>query len=204
MPTDQPTQALDAARRAREQAAAYKSQFTPTEMTLTYGDGTTEVVVIPPHPNLRMLDDDRLEAYEDLLFEAETTYDRYPDTLLPEQKLDNGIIIPAETKQGAIKRPYQRTTIGEDGRSKTERIKPAWEIQVVETCIGKDVLDKIRGAVKTSWREGDAHEGHGTGSQADVWRVWSEQGLELTDRATVDPKSVRSGSAVAAVPRGNS
>jgi hypothetical protein len=155
-------------------------------MTLHYSDGTTEVIEIPPHPNLHLLDDDNLEAYLDLQFEADTTYERFPDVILPEQRLDNGIIIPEETKQGLLKtNPYRRIVIGEDGEKRSERVKPAWEIQVVEAVLGKETFDKIKAAEKTSWATGE-----GNGNAKDVQRIWNEQGLEQAERAAGDPKSV--------------
>jgi hypothetical protein len=197
--TSQTEPESDAARKAREQAAAYKSTFAPTPMTLHYPDGTTEVIEIPPHPNLRLLDDEPLEAYEDLLFEAETTYDRHPDVILPEQRLDNGIVIPQETKRGGLKIPHQRTVVDGDGAERVERVKPAWATRVAEACLGKDKFDKLRAAKRTEWDGGT-----GTGGQADVWRIWNEQSLRVGERESGDPKSVRSGSGVAAVPAGNS
>jgi hypothetical protein len=167
----------DGPRKAREQATAYKSMFAPTSMTLTYPDETTEVIEIPPHPNLRLLDDDNLDAYEDLLFEAEETYDREPDIVIPEQKLDNGIVLPAETRRGILKTPYRITSEG-----KTELVKPPWSVKVCEACLGEETYKKLRAAGM---------------SAADVWAIWNEQGLELAERETADPKSVRGRTSVA-------
>lgn len=186
MPTDQPIPASpDAARHGREQAAAYHSPFAPHDMTLHYPDGTQEVIEIPPHPNLGLLDDENQEAYEELLFTAEETYEREPDVVLPEQRLDNGIVIPSETRRGALKSPYRIK--GEDGKS--HLVKPPWRVQVCQAALGKEKFDKLKAA--------------GLGA-ADVWRLWNEQAQEVADRNTVDPKSVRGRGAVAAVSRGDS
>lgn len=165
-------------REAREQATAYRSMFAPTPMTLEYPDGTTEEIEIPPHPNLRLLDDDNLDAYEDLLFEAEETYDREPDIVIPEQKFDNGIVLPAETKRGVLKTPYRVT--GDDG--KPQLVKPPWSVKVCMACLGGDTYKKLQAAGM---------------SAADVWAIWNEQGLELAERETGDPKSVRGRGTVA-------
>lgn len=186
---DQSTNGSEAAQKARDQAAAHNSLFAPTEMTLVYPDDTTEVIEIPPHPNLGMLDEPQLEAYRDLVFEVNTTYDRHPDIILPEQKLDNGIVIPAETKQGALKFPYQRTVDG-----KTERVKPDWEPRAVEAALGEEKYGKIKAAKKTTWPGGEGH-----GSHADVWRIWNEKSAETAERQDADPKSVAGRRGVASV-----
>lgn len=183
-------QADDAARKAREQAAAHQSTFAPTVMTLHYTDGSTEDIEIPPHPNLGMLDEDKLEAYRDLIFEADTSYDRHPDVILPEQRLENGIVIPQETRRGNLIWPYQIT--GEDG--KPQRVKPEWEPRVVAAVLGDEVYGKLKAAVKTVWPDGEGHGGH-----ADVWRIWQERSLELAERRDADPKSVRRTGGVAQV-----
>jgi hypothetical protein len=67
-----PNTAPDAAKQAREQADAYDSIFADVDLELDDGS----VVKIPPHPDLGMIDDERMEAFEELLFEVEETYDR--------------------------------------------------------------------------------------------------------------------------------
>jgi hypothetical protein len=160
MPSNRP----EAGRRAREQAAAYDSVFAATPLELTYEDGSTETIEIPPHPNLSMLDDERQEAYEELMFEAEG-FDREPDIYIPEQTLDNGVVLPAETKKGRVLQPYRK-----DG----ELVKPPHSVRVVQACLGDDVYAKLRRASK---------------SAADVWRIWNQQGLDLAARSDADPKS---------------
>lgn len=185
----------DAARHAREQATAYKSAFAPTPMTLHYEDGTTEVIEIPPPPQLRMLDDDPLSDYEDLLFEAETKYDREPDRVIPEQRLESGIVLPEETRRGVLKTPYRIT----DEEGKTQLVKPPWSIAVVEAALGKKNYGKLKSATKTTWLGGE-----GNGSAADAWRIWNEQTLEMAKRQDADTFPVQGDSSVAPVSRGNS
>jgi hypothetical protein len=175
--TRQPTPpAGDGPRQAREQATAYRSMFAPTTMTLEYPDGTTEDIEIPPHPNLRLLDDELLDAYEDLLFEAEETYDREPDIVIPEQKLDNGIVLPKETRRGVLKSPYRITRDKGTPEERTELLKPPWSVKVCMACLGDEKYQKLKAAGK---------------SAADVWAIWNDRGLEQAQRAAEDPKSVR-------------
>lgn len=151
------------AREAREQAAAYDSVFASTPLDLD--DGT--VIDIPPHPNLRLLDDERLEAYEELLFEAES-YDRGPDIYIPEQKVKdsagNEMVLPAETKPGDLLVPYRK-----DG----ELVRPPYNVRVVIAALGHDDYARLR---------------DGGRSAADVWRIWNQQGMTIAERQATDPK----------------
>jgi hypothetical protein len=149
----------DAQRRAREQAETHESLFAPMELELD--DGTT--VEVPPHPNLMMLDDDRQEDYEELMFEVES-YDREPDLYIPEQTLSSGVILPAETKRGGIKLPYRK-----DG----ELIRPPHSVKVVQAALGEKQYLRLR---------------EGGRCAADVWKLWNDQGLRIADRQAADPK----------------
>jgi len=167
MPQQTPTQ------RAKEQAAAYASVFAPTPLGLD--DGT--VIEIPPHPNLRMLDDEQMQAYDELLFKVDTECDREPDLLIPEQKLESGIVLPAETKRGDLLVPFRI-----DG----ELMKPPYSVQVVQCALGPEKYARLRAGGK---------------SAGDVWRIWNVQGLEVAAREANDPKSVGGNGAVGAVSR---
>ncbi len=171
MPQQTPTQ------RAREQALAYASVFAPTPLDLDNDQGTNEV---PPHPNLRMLDDDQMQAYDELLFEVDTTYDREPDLLIPEQKLSSGIVLPAETKQGDLKVPY---------RKEGELVRPPYSVRVVQAALGPELYARLRAGGK---------------SAGDVWRIWNQQGLEVAARESADPKSVGGNGLVGSLAGGNS
>ena len=158
------SQRPDAARRARDQADAYGSVFAPTSLELSYPEGATEIVQIPPHPNLNMLDDEHQEAYEELMFEEEG-YDREPDVYIPQQTLDNGVILPEETRKGRILLPHRK-----DG----QLVKPPHSVRVVQVCLGEELYAKLRKAGKNA---------------ADIWAIWNQQGLDLANRADADPKS---------------
>jgi hypothetical protein len=146
--------------RAREQAQAYESVFAPLDLQLDNGD----ILEIPPHPNLRLLDDDRQEAYEELLFETES-YDRHPDIYIPEQQLTNGVVLPAETKRGELLIPYRR-----DG----QLIKPPYTVRVVQVCLGDEKYEQLKVGGKRA---------------ADVWRLWNESAERLQKRQQEDSKS---------------
>lgn len=171
-----------AAREAREQAEAYDSLLADTELTLE--DGST--IKIPPHPDLGMLDDDRMEAYEELMIEVES-YDREPDMFIPEQRLrdpetgkETGVVLPADTREGALKRPYRK-----DG----QLIKPPHSVKVVQAVLGEIEYKRLR---------------EGGYSAKDVWRIWGRQGLDLKERQAADPKSDGGSVDLAAVPASDS
>jgi hypothetical protein len=147
------------AARARQQGAAYNGVFAATKLDL--GDGQPPLE-IPPHPNLRMLDDDRQEAYEELMFEVEETYDREDDTYIPEQKLDSGVVLPAVTRRGDLKLPYRK-----DG----ELVKPPHSVRIVQVALGDDAYARLKAAGKNA---------------SDIWRIWNQQGLDLSDRQDGD------------------
>ena len=170
----------NAAREALEQAKAYESVFEPTELKLN--DGTT--IEIPPHPDLGMLDDERLDDYEQLLYERDTLYAREPDIYYPEQKLkdadgnETGAVLPAETKRGALKVPYR--TVNENGEE--ERLKPGWSIRVVTAVLGEVEYKRLK---------------EGGKSAKDVWAIWQKRNLEVAERRA---RSQADGSPVALVP----
>jgi hypothetical protein len=164
-----------AAREALEQARAYESVLESTVLELN--DGTT--IEIPPHPDMGLLDDERLDDYEQLLFERDTDYDREPDIYYPEQKLRDedgnftGAVLPAETKRGALKVPY---------RINGERLKPGWSIRVVTAALGETEYKRLR---------------EGGKSAKDVWAIWQKKNLEVARRSA---RSQADGSPVALVP----
>lgn len=166
----------NAGQRAREQADAYDSIFSSTPLELDNGD---EPVMVPPHPNLRMLDDDRLEAYEELLFESES-YDREPDLYIPEQKLSSGITLPSETRRGALMQPYRK-----DG----QLLKPPFSVRMVMACLGDDEYKRLRA---------------GGRSAGDVQRIWNKQSQTLADRQTFRSETNGSPSHLEPVPGGDS
>ena len=176
-----PHTASDAGRQAREQAEAYDSLFADIEMELD--DGTT--ISIPPHPDLGMLDDDAMEQYEELQFEMES-YDREEDIFIPEQRLkdsegnENGVVLPATTSLGALKRPY---------RKNGELVKPPHSVRVARIALGEEGYKRLVA---------------GGRSAGDVWRAWAKQAAELRDREASDSKSEGSSVDLEAVPSSNS
>lgn len=158
---DQPS----AGERAATQADAYRSIFRSHTFDLGNGDS----IEVPPHPALRMLPDDTLEEYEDLLWEVNNQYDRQPDIYHPEQTLTNGSVVPSSTQKGALIIPYQING---------ERVRPAHSIRVVQIVLGAERYEKLRAVGK---------------SAADIWKLWDEQNLEVANRETF--RSVSNGSA---------
>jgi hypothetical protein len=175
-----PHTAPNAGAQAREQADAYDSLFADIQMELN--DGTT--ISIPPHPDLGMLDDEAMEQYEELQFEMES-YDREEDIHIPEQRLkdadgnENGVVLPATTSLGALKRPY---------RKNGELIKPPHSVRVARIALGEAGYQRLIAGGK---------------SAGDVWRAWAKQAAELRDREAADSKSEGSSVDLAAVPPAN-
>ena len=177
-----PNTPSDAVAKAREQAEAYASLFADQDLELD--DGT--IMKIPPHPDLGMIDDDQMEAYEELLVEVES-YDREPDIYIPEQRLkdpntgqETGVVLPADTQQGALKRPYRKDGV---------LVKPPHSVRVVQAVLGPEKYKALRA---------------GGRSAKDVWRLWGEQGLELRQRQAIDSKSDGSPVGLVSVPEGDS
>lgn len=168
---------------AAEQAKAYQSPFAPRELVLD--DGT--VIEVPPHPNLRMLDDDALAEWDQLWFDLES-YDHHEVTL-PERTVTDKdgteMVLPAETKQGGLKVPYRRT---DPDTGKVTLLDPPYEVRVAQIALGQDYA--VLRAGKVNGRRGAARH---------VWAVWNAQSMDLTERQAADPKSVDRADGVEAV-----
>ena len=168
----QPTNA-DPGRRAAEQAKAYDSVFAPRELHLD--DGT--VIEVPPHPNLRMLDDDALAEWDQLWFELES-YDHH-EVELPERTVKDAdgteMVLPAETRQGGLKVPYRRT---DPDTGTAALLNPPYEVRVAQIALGSDYATLRAGTVNGK-----------RGSARHVWALWNAQGFDLTERQASDPKS---------------
>ena len=180
--TKLPNAASDAGSKAREQADAYNSFLADQELELEDGS----ILRIPPHPDFGMIDDEQLESYEELLVEVES-YDREDDIFIPEQKLrdpetgqETGVVLPAETQKGALKRPYRK-----DGKL----VKPPHSVRIVQAVLGPEKYKALRA---------------GGRSAKDVWRLWGEQGLELRQRQLTDSKSDGGSVDLEPVPTGDS
>lgn len=161
-----PHTAPEAGDQAREQATEYDSVFRDTPLELS--DGTT--VIVPPHPDLAMLSDEAMEAYEELQFEMES-YDREDDIIIPEQRLkdsdgsETGIVLPGRTERGALKRPYRKEGV---------LIKPPHSVKVAQIALGEEEYKRLVAGGRAS---------------ADVWRIWGSQATELQRRRESDSKS---------------
>lgn len=160
--------------RALEQARQYRSALEPTVLKLDNGDEIT----IPPHPQFRLLDDDALDALDAYHLELEEC-DREPDIFIPEQKVKNAngdeMILPAETKRGALKEPYRKT----DPKTGKVTKLPPYQVTVARIALGDDAYNRLRAGTIDGRR----------GSAAHVWKVWTEQTLGISERAVDDPKS---------------
>jgi len=152
--------------KAREQAGAYDSLFADTPLELDDGDP----IMIPPHPDLGMLNDEAMELYEELQFEMES-YDREEEMFIPEQRLrdsdghETGVVLPSSTTEGVLKRPYRKEGV---------LIKPPNTVRVAKIALGEAEYKRMCDGGKSS---------------ADVWRVWGAQAAELRERQSSDSKS---------------
>lgn len=186
-PTNLSTTTPTAAAEAREQASEYSSAFAPTPLKLD--DGT--VIEVPPHPSLRMLDDEALAAYEKLEFELES-YDRHPEVVVPEETVYDPetkqvkMVLPATTRPGQLKVPYRKTN-PETGE--VELLDPPFNVQVAQIALGDDYGVLRAGKI-----------GGKRGSAAAVNRIWNEQGTRIAERQAADSKSVASTVDGASVP----
>lgn len=187
-PRNLETTSAEAAAEARAQAEAYESLFASTPLELD----NDEVMMIPPHPDFGMLDDDNIEAYEELLFERDENYEREPDIHVPEQRLrdantgeETGIVLPADTQRGALKRPFRI----KDAQGQVKLLKPPWSVKVVQAAIGETEYKRLRAGGKCA---------------GDVWKIWGKQGIIARQRQVGDPKSIGSSVDLEAVPETDS
>lgn len=169
--------APDVAAEAREQADEYDSIFGNTPLELGNGKGT---LMVPPHPDYMMLDDEKMDEYDQLMFDVDTKYDRHPDIHIPEQTLDGGLKLAAETQRGAVMRPF---------RINNELVKPAHSVRVVQVALGA--------ADYALLKEGGLNA-------SDVWKIWGRQSQLIKERQQRDSKSAGSGVDLAAVPPADS
>lgn len=170
----------DAGAKAREQAEAFDGLFGDTELEIEGG-----TIKVPPHPDLGMLSDEAMEAYEELQFEMES-YDREEDVFIPEQRLkdehgnETGVVLPSSTIKGELKRPFRK-----DG----QLIKPSHSVKVARIALGEAEYQRLRDGGK---------------SAADVWRIWSKQAAALRERQANDSKSDGGALALATVSEADS
>ena len=166
---------------ALEQAAQYGGPFAPKY--LHFDDG--EPMKICPHPAYRLFDsEEALTAYDQHMVDIEENFDREPDIYIAEQKIkteDGGeVVLPAETKRGAVKPPYRKDGV---------LVSPSHEVLLVQIALGEAKYAQL----KTQMIGGRP------ASYADVWRLWLEAGDEGRARAAADSKSVGSATGVEGV-----
>lgn len=171
---DLPAKVENAGADALEQAAIYAALVAP--ITLRFDDGTT--ADIPPDPRLRVLDDDRLAAWDALQFEKKS-YDRMEDiiTVIEEREIkdQHGNVIatiPASTRTdpGPLLFPFQK-----DG----ELITPPWEVKEVVAVLGQEKYDLLRTKFIGGERVSVQH----------IYREWRQMDARLRDRQAEDSKS---------------
>lgn len=165
---------------ARDQAGEYGSVFAST--TLRLDDGTE--IEIPPHPNLRMFDDEAQAEYEELEMRLET-FDRHPEQNVPEQNVYDAkgnllMTLPPSTQPGNYKVPYRKTdpNTGEV----VDKLEAPYQVVVAKIALGEQQYAKLRGGT-INGRPGAAR---------DVWQIWNEQGQAAAERQKRDSKSVGS------------
>lgn len=176
--------AASASAEAREQAGEYGGVYASTRLDLD-GDG---FLMIPVHPDYGLLDDDRMQDYDELLYEADTEYERGPDIIIPEQKMtdadgkETGITMPGETVRGPLLRPFRKRN-PETGN--IELVRPPHTVRLVKTALGAADYKILR---------------DGGRSAGDVLRIWAEQTERINKARKADTKSEGSAVDVAAVP----
>ncbi|WP_201787829.1 hypothetical protein, partial [Klebsiella pneumoniae] len=98
----------------------------------------------------------------------------------------NEMVLPAETRPGAVKGPpYYK-----DGK----RVSPPREVRIVQVVLGMDNYEVLR-SKKIGGRAAGAR---------DVWRAWTEQGFTIAERAESDSKSDGSSVVLETVPEADS
>lgn len=190
LPADLPTRTEHAGTQARAQSAEYGGIWDSTPLTLD--DGT--VIHVPPDPRHRLLDDDQMEAYDTLLFEAES-YDRGDDIVVPEQKVydGNGNVVTTlepQTRPGPLLVPYRKT----DANGNTALISPSWEVRVVKAALGDDDYAKLRAGTVDGER----------GSARHIQQIWTEHNAKIRERQAADSKSAGGAVDMATVPAADS
>lgn len=157
---------------ARQQAAEYFGFTASASIRVSTG----EVFEIP---NPGLMDDDQQERWEALQFDLESC-DRDESIELPEQKLEDGTVIPPRTIKGDILTPY---------RKNGELLKPPYNVRLAIALFGEEGYRKYKA---------------GGGIANQIAMEWARMNREFEERVNSgDSKSGGSDSAVAAVPSGD-
>lgn len=158
--------------KAREQSAEFHGFAASVDIQI--GNEVFEI------PNPSLLDDDQQERYNDLNAEIEATCDREEDITIPEFTTPDGVVIPAKTERGELKRPY---TINE------VPMKPAYNTRLAKVLFGEDRYQTFK---------------NGGGRSNQIALIWGQMEREYEERKKKDPKSVGGAEAPATVLNGNS
>lgn len=125
-------------------------------------------------PNPGLLDDDQQERWEQLQFDLESC-DREPEIQIPEQKLEDGSVLPARTLTGDLIMPY---------RKEGQLLKPPYSVRLAISLFGEEGYK-------------DYKSGGGIANQISV--EWARMNKEYSERVQRDPKSAGSVPALEAV-----
>lgn len=156
---------------AKQQAAEYFGFTASSQIRVSNG----KVFEIP---NPGLMNDDQQERWEELQFEVETC-DREPGIDLPEQRLEDGTVIPPRTIPGDYLTPY---------RKNGELLKPPYNVRLAIALFGE---------------EGYAEYKAGGGIANQIAMEWARMNKEFEERVAKDPKSGRGDTSLAAVPSGD-
>lgn len=157
---------------AKEQAAEYFG-FTASVYIKTKDGRVWEI------PNPGLMDDDQQERWEELQFELEQC-DREDDTVIPEQRLEDGtLVMPARTIRGEVITPH---------RINGQLLKPPYHVRLAIALFGEE-----------GYREYKA----GGGISNQIALEWARMNKEYQERVASDPKSDGSDSALESLPPGD-
>ena len=158
-------------RAAQEQAAEYFGFA--AGVSLQVGDEVFEI------PNPGMLSDEQQERYDKLLHDMRTKYDREDAIEIPEQKLEDGTVVPGRTIPGELIAPHCI-----DG----ELLPPYWA-RIGVVLWGEEGYKRFRAA---------------GGSSSQINLEWGRMNREFAERVESDPKSDGSSATLESVPTGDS
>lgn len=150
---------------AKEQAAEYFGFTASTYVRVDSG----KVFEIP---NPGLLDDDQQERWEQLQFDLESC-DREPEITIPEQKLEDGSVLPARVLPGDLIMPY---------RKGGQLLKPPYSVRLAVALFGEDGYKEYK-------------SGGGIANQISV--EWARMNKQYSERVSGDSKSSGSLSEVA-------
>lgn len=158
----------DRVKAAREQAAD-ACGFAASKVVLTPAGNEWEV------PFIYLLDDDQQVRWDNLQYEMQS-WDREDPIVLPENRLEDGTLIPSRVIKGDYVTPYQRDGV---------LISPPYNIRLAMALFGEEGYRKFKA------------EG---GRSSDVALAVRQMMDEFNKRLDDDPKSVAGVDPLAVVP----